>query len=99
MAAKVKDFIEATDIDMWDLIKNGYQPPMTIINNIPQPKPISLWTNEEKSKYLIALKVKWIITNSFTPSKYERISNDTIAKEVWDILEVTHIGTTQVKGF
>ena len=29
---------------------------------------------------------------------YERISNCTTTKQVWDTLEVAHIGTTQVKA-
>ena len=54
----MKDFIEVRDVDMWDLVKNGYEPSMTMISSIPQTKPKSLWTNDEKSKHLLTLKVK-----------------------------------------
>ena len=33
--------MEVTDVDMWDFVKNGYQPFMIVISNIPQPKPKS----------------------------------------------------------
>ena len=95
---KMKDFIEAIDIDMWDIVENGYELPKILVDGIVQLKVKSLWTKEERKKHLLASKVKWIITNSLTPNEYERISNCTIVKEVWDTLEVTHIGTTQVKA-
>ena len=36
--------------------------------------------------------------NSLTPNEYECNSNCITAKELWDTLKVTHIGTTQVKA-
>ena len=31
---KMKEFIEAIDVNMWYIVKNGYEPPVTMISNI-----------------------------------------------------------------
>ena len=49
-------------------------------------------------RHLLAFKIKWNIMNLHTPYEYERILTCTITKEVWDTLEVAHIGITQVKA-
>ena len=95
---KMRDFIEASDTDMWELVENGYNPPSKIEEGISILKPRSEWTEEEKKKHLLASKVKWIISNSLWPNEYERISNCATAKEIWDTLEIAHVGTTQVKA-
>ena len=30
----MKDFVEATDIDMWDIVENSYELPKILINGI-----------------------------------------------------------------
>ena len=67
----MKDFIEAIDIDIWDIIENGYEIPKILIEGAYQPKVKSLWTKEERKRYLQNSKAKWIIINSFTPNEYE----------------------------
>ena len=94
----MKDFIEVMDIDMCDIIENGYEVPKILINGIYQPKVKSFWIEEKRKKHLLTYKSKWIIINSLTLNEYKRISNCIIAKKVWDTLEVAHIGTTQVKA-
>ena len=51
--SKIKDFIEAIDMDMLDLVKknNRYEPFMTMISNVTQPKPKSLWIDEKRKKH------------------------------------------------
>ena len=95
---KMKDFLEATDIDLWDIIENGYNPPSAIENGITILKPRSSWSEDEKNRHLLASKAKWIISNSLGPNEYERVSNCSTAKEMWDALEIAHVGTTQVKA-
>ena len=60
---KMRDFIEAFDINMWELVENGYNPPSRIENGISILKPGSEWIEEKKKKHLVS-KVKWIISNS-----------------------------------
>ena len=54
----MKDFIQAIDIDMWDIVENGYELPKILIGGIVQPKVKSFWTEEKKNKYLKTFKVK-----------------------------------------
>ena len=42
---KKKDFIKVANIDMWELVEDGYNPSETLINGIAQPKPKSLCTH------------------------------------------------------
>ena len=44
---KMKDFLEATDIDLWDIIENGYNPPTVIEEGITILKPRRSWTKDE----------------------------------------------------
>ena len=77
----MKDSVKAMDIDMWDIVESNYELPKVLVDGIVQFKVKSFWI-EERKKYLLASKVKWIITNSLTSNEYERISNCTIAKEL-----------------
>ena len=70
------------DIDKWDIIEIIYKLTKILIDGIVQPKVKSLWIKEERKKNLLASKVKWIITNPFTPNEYERISICITAKKV-----------------
>ena len=80
------------------IIESGYVLPKILVDGIVQLKVKSFWIKEERKKHLLKSKVKWIITNSLTLNKYERISNCTTVKEVGDTLGVTYIGITQVKA-
>ena len=46
----------------------------------------------------MASKDKWILSNSLVPNEYERVSNYSTIKEMWDALEIAHVRTTQVKA-
>ena len=48
----MKDFIEITDVNMWDIVKFGCEPHMILLKGVSQPKVNSLWTNEEKKSCL-----------------------------------------------
>ena len=67
----MRDFINATSIDMWDIVEFGYEFPKIIIEGVVQPNVKSLWNKEEKKRHFLASKVKWIITNSLTLNEYE----------------------------
>ena len=54
----MKDFVEATDINMWDIVENGYELPKILIDDVTQLKVKSFWIEEERKKHLLAFKVK-----------------------------------------
>ena len=39
---KMKDFIEATNIDMWDIVESGFKLSKILVDGIVQPKVKSL---------------------------------------------------------
>ena len=43
----MKDFIDAIDIDMWNIVESGYELPKISINGIVQPKVKPLWTKKK----------------------------------------------------
>ena len=47
---KMRDFIEAIDTDMQDIIELGYEVLKVVIDGIFQPKVKSLWTKKERKK-------------------------------------------------
>jgi len=60
-------------------------------------KPREQWSKEEKRLVQYNLKAKNIITSALGMDKYFRVSNYKSAKDMWDTLQVTHKGTTDVK--
>ena len=89
----MKDFLETSNI-----VENRYNSPSRVEDGIIVLKLRSSWTKDEKKRHLLALKAKCVISNSLRPNEYERVSNCSIVKEMWDALEITHVGTTQVKA-
>ena len=57
----MKDFIEAIDIDMWDIVELEYEVPKIMPDRIFQPKSKSLQKKEEKKKHLLASKVNGLL--------------------------------------
>ena len=55
---KMRNFIKATNIDMWDIVELGYEVLKIMINENFQPKVKSLWIEKERRKNLIVSKVK-----------------------------------------
>ena len=60
-------------------------------------KPREQWSKEEKRLVQYNLKAKNIITSTLGMDDYFRVSNCKSAKDMWDTLQVTHKGTTDVK--
>ncbi|WVZ25981.1 hypothetical protein V8G54_004525 [Vigna mungo] len=60
-------------------------------------KPFTEWTVDENRKVQYDIKARNIIVSALTVDKFLRISQCKSAKEMWDVLEVTHEGTDEVK--
>jgi len=60
-------------------------------------KPSSEWTEAESKKVKFYWMAKNIITSALSCDEFFRVSQCSTAKEMWNILEVTHEGTTDVK--
>jgi len=60
-------------------------------------KPWSEWIDEERRRVEYDCNAKNIITSSLSMDEFFRVSQCKNAKEMWDVLEVTHEGTSEVK--
>ena len=68
-----------------------------VVGNITIKKPREEWSEEERKLVQYNLKAKNIITSALGIDEYFRVSNCKSAKDIWDTLQVTHEGTTDVK--
>jgi len=60
-------------------------------------KPSSEWTEDESKEAKFDSIAKNIITFALSCDGFFRVSKCSSAKEMWDVLEVTHEGTNDVK--
>ena len=90
-------FIEAIDLNIWEAIEQGPYVPSIIAGSATIEKPRADWTEEERRLVQYNLKAKNIITSALGIDEYFRVSNCKSAKDMWDTLQVTHEGTTDVK--
>jgi len=68
-----------------------------VVGNATIEKPKEQWDEEERKMVQYNLKAKNIITYALGMDEYFRVSNCKNAKEIWDTLQVTYEGTTDVK--
>ena len=93
----MRDFIKALDANIWDIIENRYNPILKIKNGMHILKLKNSQIEEEKKKHPFMFKVKWIIFNLLQSNEYERVTNYSTTKDMWDAIEMAYVGTTQVK--
>ena len=76
---------------------NGPFKPIKIVEGENFPKEFSQWTFDENKRAHYDVKAKNIIYSTLKLDEFYRISMCESAKEMWDVLEVTHEGTDEVK--
>ena len=94
---RMKIFIESLDRGIWDAIVNDPYVPKTVVDGVTINKPWSEWSDYESKKAQFDCMAKNIITSALNLDEFFRVSQCSSAKEMWDILEVTHEGTSDVK--
>jgi len=91
-------FIESIDKEIWDAIINRPYTPKSLVENKQVDKSWTKWTDEERRKVQYEFNAKNIITSSLNMDEFFKVSQCKIAKEeMWEVLEVTHEGTNEVK--
>ena len=90
-------FIESIDRGVWDAIVNGPYVPKKLVDNEYVGKPWCDWTGDEIRKAQYDSIAKNILTSSLNLDEFFKVSRCSSAKDMWDILEVTHKGTSDVK--
>ncbi|XP_068503844.1 uncharacterized protein [Phaseolus vulgaris] len=94
---RMKIFMHSTDKGIWETIENGPFIPQVKRDEVLIDKPSSDWIEAESKKAKFDWIAKNIITSALSCDEFLRVSQCSSAKEMWDILEVTHEGTNDVK--
>ena len=68
-----------------------------VVRNATIEKPREEWDDDERRRVQYNLKAKNIITFALVMDEYFRVLNCKNEKEMWDTLQVTHEGITDVK--
>jgi len=95
---RMKIFGESIDIGIWDAIVNGPFVPKIEKDDVFIEKPWYQWTESETKKAQYDCIAKSIISSPLNSNEFFRVSKCAFAKEMWDILEVIHEATIDVKN-
>ncbi|XP_068504376.1 uncharacterized protein [Phaseolus vulgaris] len=94
---RMKIFMHSTNKGIWETIENGPFIPQVKRDEVLIDKPSFERTEAESKKAKFNWITKNIITSALSCDGFFRVSQCSSAKEMWDILEVTHEGTNDVK--
>ncbi|XP_004513815.1 uncharacterized protein [Cicer arietinum] len=89
-AAYILDILEA-------VIDGPFVPTIAGTGDSSIPKPRSDLSEDDKKKDGYNVMAKNIITSALSADEFFRVSNCKTAKDMWDTLQQTHEGTTDVK--
>lgn len=90
-------YLQAHDYDTWRVILNGPYIPEKLLDHVFVPKKECEWDEHDIRKVQVNAKAMNCLHCALDRNEYNRISCCKSAKEIWDKLEVTHEGTSQVK--
>jgi len=93
----MKVFIESIDRGISNAIVNGPYIPMSVVNGVSVVKSFDELCKAENKRVQNDCVAKNIITYALNLDEFFSVSQCSSAKEMWDILEVTHEGTNDVK--
>ena len=95
---KMTWFLQSTDLDVWDIIKNYPTFPSKLVDGVMVPKPKQEWDERDRRKFQLNAKVVYTLQCSMDINEYNRICQYKSAKKIWRLLEITHEETNQVKS-
>ncbi|GKV11067.1 hypothetical protein SLEP1_g22353 [Rubroshorea leprosula] len=81
----------------WIVTMKGPYVPMKVVGEREVPKEEVEWNDEDLGKIMINNKAINMLQCALNPTEFHRVFGCDTAKEMWDMLEVTHEGTSQVK--
>ena len=97
--ARMKSALWSLDERVWLLVVNGWSHPTYLVENEHVPKPIDRWWSENEFK-LANFNSRGLnaLFSAVTPDELQCIMTCKTAKEVCNILQLTHEGTSVVKA-
>src|ERR1044072_3566090 len=90
----IESFFLGHDVDLWDLVIEGYEQPKDAEGKII---PRSQMTDAQKLIFKYHHKARTILLNAISYAEYEKITNKETEKSIFDSLQMTHEGNSQVK--
>ncbi|XP_068498204.1 MAR-binding filament-like protein 1 [Phaseolus vulgaris] len=94
---RMKIFMESIDMGIRDAVVSGPFIPMQVVKDEIVKKPWSDWSESERKKAQYDSLAKNVITSALNMDEFFRVSQCNSVKEMWEVLEVTHEGTDDVK--
>ncbi|CAL9078878.1 unnamed protein product [Musa textilis] len=85
---RMRVFMLSMDLDLWNIIENGFQLPS---------KPTNEWSDLEKKSFSLNAKAMNALFCALDKNEFNRISSCETAFDIWRTLEITHEGTSRVK--
>ena len=95
--ARMQIFIQSTDPGAWIAVQNGPHIPVKMVDGKEVPQQWDEMSAADKVKVQYDLKAKNIITSGLSSDEFFRTVRCRSAKEMWEMLEVTHEGTEEVR--
>ena len=86
-------FLQAIDNDKWEIIEERPNILMKEKDGKKLPKSKNEWSEVEKPKSNLHAKAKNAIICAVAPKEFKKISKCTIAKEMWEKLQIIFEGT------
>ena len=90
-------FLQSTDLDIWDFIKDDPIFLSKLVDGIMVPKPKQEWDERDRRNFQLNAKTVYTLQCSMNRNEYNRICQCKSTKEIWRLLETTHERTNQVK--
>ncbi|XP_021723961.1 uncharacterized protein LOC110691350 [Chenopodium quinoa] len=95
---RMEMFIQSENYQVWRAIEVGdYEVTKTNAENEVIPKPISEYDRSDFEKKEINATAKKLLVWGLGPDEHTRVMGCKTSKEIWDLLEITHEGTHEVK--
>ena len=89
--------MELVNRRVWKEVITDYETPKYLINQELVETPYDLWSHEERLRADYNAKASNIIFSALNYDEFFRISTCSTAKEAWDLIQVTHEGTNDVR--
>ena len=90
-------YIQSVDYELWRIVVKGPYRTIKIVDGQEIPKDMDELDRNEMHRLSQNAKAISLWHCALDISEYNRISNCTSAKEIWDKLQICYKGTNQVK--
>ena len=94
---KMEFYLDSETINLWDMVLDGWSPPMTKERDKEILTPRKDWTKEQKEANAKNRKAVTVLLSSLSREECCRVQRCDSAKDVWETLQNYHEGTSQVR--